>query len=177
MNIQKKIFYISTSLIVLACNNKIPESGIETTQSEQSVPLQADKSKNSIEGIYTTQTEPGNNSECKVSVEIIKTKSGYSYIFKTKSKNLKGIALLTEESGEKNLVLKGIQWDYYEGDISNEEENDSISGSASKEMETPVDIDASYVQDTLTIQNYGNAMNSYTKIEDCGRKYIQLIKK
>jgi hypothetical protein len=44
-------------------------------------------------------------------------------------------------------------------------------------METPVDIGATYVKDTLTIQNYGNAMNSYTKIEECGRKYIQLIKK
>jgi hypothetical protein len=177
MNTQKTIFYIAASLMVLACNNKLPEAGIEKPESEESAALKINK-ESSIEGIYTTQTDPGNSSECKISVEIIKTEDGYNYIFKTKSKNLKGIALLdTAESGEKTVVLKGIKWDYYEGDISNEEENDSISVSGSKEMETPVDIDATYVKDTLTIQNYGNAMNSYTKIEECGRKYIQLIKK
>jgi len=178
MNTQKTIFYIAISLFVLACNNKIPEASIEKSESDESAALQINKDENSIEGIYTTQSDPGNNSECKVSVEIIKTEDGYNYIFKTRSKNLKGIALLdTAESGEKTVVLKGIKWDYYEGDINNEEEKDSISRSDSKEIETPVDIGATYVKDTLTIQNYGNAMNSYTKIEECGRKYIQLIKK
>ncbi|WP_244248529.1 hypothetical protein [Flavobacterium foetidum] len=72
-------------------------------------------------------------------------------------------------------MLEGIQWDEYEGDISNEEENDTIS--QTKEIEIPVGIGASYVRDTLTIQNYGNSMNSYMKISECGLKYIQLIKK
>ena len=74
------------------------------------------------------------------------------------------------------MVLEGIKWDEYEGDISNEEENDSVSDSK-PELEIPIGIDASYVKDTLTIQNYGNSMNSYTKISKCGEKYIQLIKK
>ncbi|RZJ54314.1 MAG: hypothetical protein EOO44_05490 [Flavobacterium sp.] len=174
MNIQKKLIYITTSLIVTACNNKIPESGIEKVEPEESAILHTNKNQNSIEGIYSTQADSNESSECKISVEITKTKDGYSYIFKTKSKNLKGVAELTEESGEKILVLKGIKWDYYEGEMSDEEGSDSISD---KEPVIPVDIGASYVQDTLTIQNYGNAMNSYTKIEDCGRKYIQLIKK
>ena len=60
-----------------------------------------------------------------------------------------------------------------------EEDNDSITQSEtdSKQLEIPVGIGANYATDTLTIQNYGNAMNSYTKISECGRKYIQLIKK
>ena len=172
MTLRKKTFYIITlSLFVLGCNNKLPET-MEIDEAE--VSPKTGKTKDSIEGIYTTQADASETGECKVSIEIIKTKDGYSYIFKTKSKNLKGIAELKEESGEKNLILKGIKWDYYEGDISNEEEGDSI---ADKEIEIPVDIGAIYVTDTLTIQNYGNAMNSYTKIEECGRKYIQLIRK
>ncbi|MDA6068145.1 hypothetical protein NJT12_00810 [Flavobacterium sp. AC] len=103
----------------------------------------------------------------------------YNFL-KTKLKKLKGIATFTKnESGEKYIVLEGIKWDDYEGDISREDENDSIADSktASAEPEIPVGIDASYVKDTLTIQNYGNSMNSYTKISECDRKYIQLIKK
>ncbi|MFC4480257.1 hypothetical protein [Flavobacterium chungangensis] len=92
---------------------------------------------------------------------------------------MKGIANFTaEDSGDQYLILEGIKWDEYEGDISNDEETDSISDSKKqkKKLEIPVGIDASYVKDTLTIENYGNAMNSYTKLSECGEKYIQLIK-
>ena len=133
-----------------------------------------------IEGVYETQPESDNNDECQISIEISKTKTSYSYFLKTKIRELKGIAnLTTNESGEKIIVLEGIEWDEYEGDISREEENDSIadSGTNSQELKIPVGIGASYTKDTLTIQNYGNAMNSYTKLSECGRKYIQLIKK
>lgn len=62
--------------------------------------------------------------------------------------------------------------------MSDEEETDSITFSKPKpDVKVPIEIDASYVKDTLTIQNYGNSMNSYTKISECGEKYIQLIKK
>lgn len=134
----------------------------------------------SIEGLYETQAEPDNSNECVMSIEIIKEKKGYSYFLKTKLRQLKGIAnMTTNESGEKILVLEGIEWDEYEGDISREEDNDSIadSESNSQQPDIPVGIGANYTKDTLTIQNYGNAMNSYTKLSECGRKYIQLIKK
>lgn len=177
MNTQTKILFVIVSSIVAACNNKIPESGIEKTEPEKPV-TSISNNQDLVEGIYTTQTDGVESGECKMSIEIIKTKNGYNYIFKTRSKNLKGIALFNTEGSEgKSLVLKGIKWDYYEGGEMNEDENDSVSKSNTKEPEIPVDISADYVQDTLTIQNYGNSMDSYTKIEDCGRKYIQLIKK
>lgn len=167
----KIIVPILSALITLSCNDKKAENVTDKNvpQTEISLPINKEES---IEGIYKT-------AECDISLEITKTKDGYQYFLKTNIRKLKGKATFSKnESGEKYLVLEGIQWDEYEGDISNEEENDSVADSKPKpELEIPVGIDASYVKDTLTIQNYGNSMNSYTKISECGLKYIQLIKK
>jgi hypothetical protein len=180
MKSTSKIFYaIFILLTITACNNKKPEPIVENKNFDSIVPQKA-KSEESIEGLYKTQSDPNNTDDCEISVEISKVKNDYFYFLKTKLQKLKGKATFTtNESGEKYLVLEGIKWDDYEGDISNEDETDSISDSkeASPLLEIPVGIDASYVKDTLTIQNYGNSMNSYTKISECGRKYIQLIKK
>lgn len=164
-------------LFLSACENK---SKPVVEKDMPNISLETKTNKESIEGLYETQPEPDNTDECKISVEIIKAKSGYTYLLKTKLRQLKGIASFsTSQSGEKTIVLEGIEWDEYEGNISREEDNDSITESEtdSKQLEIPVGIGANYATDTLTIQNYGNAMNSYTKISECGRKYIQLIKK
>lgn len=160
---------------VFSCNKKtesLPNSTIEKSVTEFPVSDTISKiisTADPVEGTYTT-----NASDCKISLIISKNKTDYQYILKTKLRTLKGKAILSKiNSGEKYISLEGIKWDEYEGDISNEE-NDSISN---KELETPVGIDALYVKDTLTIQNYGNSMNSYTKISECGLKFIQLIKK
>lgn len=180
MNSTSKItFALLLASLISACNNN-PKPAVEKDVSKQKISLQSNTIESSIEGLYETQPEPDNSDECKISIEIIKTKTGYTYFLKTKLRKLKGIAnLATNESGEKNIILEGIEWDEYEGDISRGENNDSIadSESNSKPLEIPVGIGASYTKDTLTIQNYGNAMNSYTKLSECGRKYIQLIKK
>ncbi|KQX11503.1 hypothetical protein [Flavobacterium sp. Root420] len=166
-----KIFYTIFSIILIsACTNKKAETVVEKNIPKVEMSLQTNKNEESIEGIYKT-------AECDISVEITKTKDGYQYFLKTNTRRAKGKAIFSKnESDEKYLFLEGIKWDEYEGDISNQE-NDSITESEPKELEIPVGIDASYVKDTLTIQNYGNSTNSYTKISECGLKYIQLIKK
>lgn len=167
---------IFLTLLILACNNK-PKPFVGQNKPVVLVADSTHKNIEDIEGLYETQPETPSTDECQISVEIIKAKNGFTYFLKTKIRQLKGIAsFTTNESGEKYIVLEGIKWDDYEGDISNED-NDSISKTDTKQLEIPVGIDASYVKDTLTIQNYGNSMNSYTKISECGRKYIQLIKK
>lgn len=160
---------------VSACTNKKPEPVAEKADTKPEVVLQ--KTENDpIEGIYETKLDDIDSGECKITLEITKTSKGYSYFLKTEKRQLKGSATFTtEKSGEKLLFLEDIQWDEYEGDISNEDENEDTS--EAKEIEIPVGIGAGYVKDTLTIQNYGNSMNSYTKISECGRKYIRLIKK
>lgn len=170
--LNKITIVLFSTILISACNDKKAESVTQKSNSDTIVKLEIAKIDESIKGVYKANG-------CDISVEITETKDGYHYFLKTNVRKVKGKATFsTNESGEKYLVLEGIKWDEYEGDISNEEENDSVADSKPKpELEIPVGIDASYVKDTLTIQNYGNSMNSYTKISECGEKYIQLIKK
>lgn len=170
------IVFILTA--VVSCNKKtesLPDSTIEKSVTE--VPdsdtiSNTITAKDPIEGTYTTQ-------KCALSLIISKNKTNYEYVLKTNLRTLKGKAVLSKSnSGEKYISLEGIKWDEYEGDISNEDESDSTADSKTqKDLEIPVGIDALYTKDTLTIQNYGNSMNYYTKISECGLKFIQLIKK
>lgn len=159
-------------MLISACSNKKAETAAEKNIPKTEISVATNKKEESIEGIYQSE-------ECDISLEITMTKDGYKYFLKTNIRKVDDKATFSKnESGEKYLVLEGIKWDEYEGDISNEEESDSLADSKTKpELEIPVGIGASYVKDTLTIQNYGNSMNSYTKISECGEKYIQLIKK
>ncbi|WJS95608.1 hypothetical protein NYQ10_03945 [Flavobacterium johnsoniae] len=159
------IFLSFFYLILTACNQKAETISVAENSKNEIITLEKN-SKDEIEGTYKTEG-------CDLSVIISKIKDDYQYTFKTNLRTLKGKATYSKNSsGEKYITLEGIQWDEYEGDISNE--NDSIP---EKELEIPIGIDALYVKDTLTIQNYGNSMNSYTKISECGLKYIQLIRK
>ncbi|WP_289663745.1 hypothetical protein [Flavobacterium panacagri] len=158
---------LSFYFFLISCNQKAEKIYSNETPKETIISSEL-PAQDEVEGTYKAHG-------CDMSIIISKIKTEYHYILKTSIRTLKGKATYTKSSsGEQYLVLEGIQWDEYEGDISNEEENDSIPR---KELEIPVGIDALYVKDTLTIQNYGNAMNSYTKISECGLKYIQLIKK
>ncbi len=173
--INKLIIPISTVLIISACNTKKESEVIETKITKDTIVLPVENNEETVEGTYETKAEENDSGECRLTLQIIKTKNGYSYFLKTKSRELKGTATFKDQkNGEKYLVLEGIKWAEYEGDISNEEENDSVSDS--KDLEIPVGISASYVKDTLTIQNSGNSMNYYTKLSECDRKYILLIK-
>jgi hypothetical protein len=173
--IYKLISLLLTTALFAACTKKAETVIKKSSSNTTIVPIAS--SEESITGIYQTQASLSNGGECGISVEITQTSNGYVYYLKTSSRKLKGKAnFVTSESGEQYLVLEGIQWDDYEGDSSKEEESDSTSEFEPKELEIPVGIDASYVKDTLTIQNYGNSMNSYTKLSECGSKYIQLVK-
>lgn len=167
----RSFIFIITIVFFSACNNKKNESPILKKEPNTTVKLPVNKED--YEGLYTTRTDAHNIEDCTISLQITKTKDGYTYSLTTDSRNVNGKATFsTNESGEKYVVLEGIKWDEYEGDITNEE--DSIR---TKELEIPIGIDASFIEDTITIQNYGNAMNYYTKLGECGAKYIQLVKK
>jgi hypothetical protein len=167
MNTTRFLILLTFYFCLLSCSQKLEKSPSSENLKTKSDTLKVNPT-NGIEGRYQSD-------ECNISLIISKIKNEYQYVFKTNFRTLKGKATYSHSSsGENYLTLEGIQWDEYEGDISNENENDSIPA---KELEIPIGIDALYVKDTLTIQNYGNAMNSYTKISECGLKYIQLIKK
>ena len=106
---------------------------------------------------------------------IDKAATGYTYHLKTDNRNIKGRATysFSEKSKEAYITLEGIDWDEYEGDISHQDEE----GYTVPETEIVMTgIDGAIVNDTIRIQNYGNAMNSYIKLSECGHKYIRLAK-
>lgn len=173
MKLAYRLAYVIFLIVLISCTKKA-NSSVEENIPKKTLLLQTNTDEESITGIYETKPD---SDDCSISIKIEKINENYTYFIKTSSRQLKGKATFTtNKSGEKFLVLEGIKWDEYEGDISNQEE-DSILNSEPKELEIPVGIEAGYVKDTLTIQNYGNSMNSYTKLSECGRKYIQLIKK
>ena len=168
--IYKTTTFFLAFVFLISCGNTKDKSVIQ------------EKNKNKIldtlSGFYKTEVDPNDSADCELSVEIIKNKKGYIYHLKTSLRDLKGkISITRDESNELYLVLEGIPWDEYLGDVSNETDDNETKDDVKKEnVKTPVGIDASVATDTLTIQNYGNSMNNYTKIGECGRKYIVLIK-
>ena len=169
----KKITILILILSFYACDSNKKKHPEISKKNPQTVIEDSNKNEDPVAGIYTAVVDSNNADDCKLSIELLKTKENYTFTLKTNSRNIKGKAhFVTNESGEKYIVLEDIPWDEYEGDISNEE--DSME---TKEIEIPKGIDFLYNKDTLTIQNYGNAMNYYTKLGECGAKYIQLVKK
>lgn len=169
----KKITILIIILSFYACDSNKKKEPEISKENSQTLIEDSNKNEDSIEGIYTAVMDSNNADDCKLTIELLKTKENYIFTLKTNLRNIKGKAnFITNESGEKYVVLEDIPWDEYEGDISNEE--DTVK---SKEIEIPKGIDFLYNKDTLTIQNYGNAMNYYTKLGECGAKFIQLVKK
>lgn len=172
----KKIPFLLLSfsvLIIFACENKKEISIPVKNNNDTIATLPTIKNEESIAGTYQ-------GDECSISVEIAKARDGYSYVLKTNNRKLTGKATFsTNESGEKYLVLEGIEWDEYEGDVSHQDETDTLSDpkKTNKELDIPIGIGFAYKKDTLTLQNYGNAMNYYTKLGECDAKYIELVKK
>lgn len=108
-----------------------------------------------INGVYK-----GTN--CDISIALSGTKSNYSYHLKSKSKNIKGKAVISLASDGKSydVELKGAEM------------------AEPSELRKSSNITFSLSKDTITIQNTGNAMNYYVQLEleGCDEKYITLVK-
>ena len=152
-------------LCLISCENRKTNSPIQDTSKT--------KILDSISGFYKTEIDSNYSETCELSVEIRKNKNQYTYHLKTDLRDVKGkVGFVRDSPNELYIVFEGIEWDEYLGDETNEIDDDVEE----KNTKIPVGIEAYVGNDTLTIQNNGNAMNSYTKIGECGRKYIFLIK-
>lgn len=109
--------------------------------------------KTEINGFYS-----GTN--CEISIELTGTKANYNYHLKSKSKNIKGKAIiyLAGDGKTYNVELKGAEM------------------AEPSELRKSTNISFSLSKDTITIQNTGNSMNYYVQLEGCSEKYITLMK-
>jgi hypothetical protein len=127
-----------------------------------------------IEGIYRTVNEEGETETCNLIIKLTKKNGEYYYNFKSVSRNLNGKVSFSRniDNDEIYITLEGIEWAEYSGDVSNQDDENYEE----KELELPIGIDGSFAENEIIIQNSGNAMNYYVKLNDCGVKYIHLKK-
>lgn len=131
-----------------------------------------------IEGIYKSEKIDENQEEaCNLVIKINKRNGEYLYNFKSDERTLNGKVSFVRSIEENGvyIVFEGIEWAENEGDISNDLDNSADE--KHEELELPVGVEeGSFSENEIDIQNYGNAMNSYLKLADCGAKFIHLKK-
>lgn len=167
--------------IIFSCQKK---SAIETYD-EPSIENNSNKLENetqisNLDGIYKYENDDESQN---ITLTITNKGKAFFYNLKTSVRNVNGKISITpdEESTGFYLILEGIEWDEYRGDISDEleeDENDTLN-EPKDELPIPVGIDTYYNKNSsneLIIQNGGNSMNYYIKLGECGEKYIHLIK-
>ena len=125
-----------------------------------------------IEGTYMVINNAENAEKCMMKITIEKTSDQYRYTFQSESRTLKGkLSLEADKSGDGYYItLEGIEWSEYEGALDDEGEPKE------KDLALPVGIQGAIQENAITIQNYGNSMNYYQQLADCGDKYIVLQK-
>lgn len=127
-----------------------------------------------IEGIYKTKNNSDEIEICNLTIKITKKNGEYFYNYKSESRILNGKVSFSRniEDNETYIILEGIEWSEYSGDVSNQDDENYEE----KELELPNEIGGLFNENEITIQNYGNAMNYYVKLNDCGKKYIEFKK-
>lgn len=113
--------------------------------------------QDTLSGKYVAVDFEG-GSACPIAIIIKKKGIDYSYHIVNGELDTVGKVTLSGSS----ISLEGLKWSSY---LNDDEENETVSNSMEFEKD----------KDTLLIQNYGNAMNNYTKLA-CGAKFIKLVK-
>jgi hypothetical protein len=179
----KIMIYAAIAMAFYSCTSKpfkphvMDESDhnlkVEKTIKQESVLAKDSPSFPSLEGLYEQKSDDENSESCNLAVKIEKLKDGFYYTLSLQDSVIKGrVTVLKSEEGSdfKYMVtLEGIKWASYEGDVSDEDK-------PHPQLKIPVGIEAGFSDNELVFQNYGNSMNSYTVLEECGQKYIRFVK-
>ncbi|WP_316802817.1 hypothetical protein [Pedobacter nototheniae] len=104
-----------------------------------------------ITGNYSV-TESDN--DCKLSIKISYVKGEYVYLLKTTKREKKGKVYFSRMEDGNYITFSGLPGDENQGDL-----------------------EGAFNDGEIAIQNYGNSMNEYTRLSECGDKYIHLIKR
>lgn len=114
------------------------------------------------------------NDMCNLTLSFSKSKGAYYYKYSSDKRNLEGkINFYRGEDLYINLTSIEYAEDYFDIELFEEdEEKEKEYAELKQEGKRRVGIECHFSPDELTIQNYGNAMNYYVKLNDCGEKYI-----
>lgn len=109
---------------------------------------------------------------CDMEIAIEKKNNNYIYTLKAGEREESGtVSLSRVREYDRNTIyitLDDVKWADYKGNLMDVEDPEDVPSS------DIFGLDGLWNNGIITIQNYGNAMNYYIKIEECDSKYIQL---
>ncbi|SNR16255.1 hypothetical protein [Tenacibaculum jejuense] len=88
------------------------------------------------------------------------------YTFTSPKRSLSGTAKITENN---MIIFDDFEWSEYAGGAIDEE---GIEKKETLPLPTQIGTTINFESNEFVIQNYGNAMNYYTKIEEADEKYV-----
>jgi hypothetical protein len=146
--IQKFSVFIVMLLLGVSCTSTVNNNNSGEANADS---VKTTKSENALPDIsgYYRLPETG----CNLALTITKENDGFKYYFKGEHLDLEGIALLSQEDS--------IYYITFDGPIGNT---------------PPKTVSAQFKENTITIENYGNAMNEYNYFPDCSEKYLEFSK-
>ncbi len=161
---------VKNETLVIWINGKqqlLDLKNINDSKNEMSEETQFDN----IEGTYYDEM-------CGLTLMISKAQGEYYYEYISDERKVDGkVRLSTNE--DQYFILENMEYaeDYFDVSLAEDNEEKQKEYDRLKKIgKRQVGIDCYYDDEEIVIQNYGNAMNYYVKLYDCGEKYIHLIK-
>ncbi|PKB45074.1 hypothetical protein AX016_3311 [Cellulophaga sp. RHA19] len=173
--------YKNDTLAIL--KGKIEDSGIKgvwvNAENKKEYPLVLTQAAKKVTPLPVDILGEYYNEVCNLTLTFTKSKGEYYYSYKSKERNLKGkLNFYRDEGLYINLTEIEYAEDYFDVALPEEDTEKEKEYAALKKIgKRTLGVEGQYSPGELTIQNYGNAMNYYVKLNDCGEKYIHFKKK
>jgi len=167
------VILIAIALFAGSCNRATKQQTAETDNNPQNVQTTDETDLRSestafpqcVEGRWMN-TEDEN---CNMFLTLANTTEGWTFYLQVREKFYEGNVTFSDNENGKYVVLQGIPWVKYIGQLEEDADPDEIEG-------TPTfGIDLRWEDDELVFQNYGNSMNYYQVLE-CGDKYVTFVR-
>jgi len=140
---------ILMAILCASCQN----AGNRKNSGKESIStVQNSKTVNAFPDITGVYRLP--ETRCDLVITFIKDAEGFKYYIKGTHLDVEGRAVISADNGDYYIT--------FDGPTGGNNKPNSLSGL--------------YKENTLTIQNYGNAQNQYIFFEDCTDKYLEFKK-
>ncbi|MFD2562873.1 hypothetical protein [Aquimarina rubra] len=160
----------------------IRRSGIHgkwmNSKTNKGYPLTLDIIKDKVQPLPKTIEGKYYDEMCGLTLSLFKSKGAYFYKYSSSERNLKGKVRFIR-GDELYINLENIEYaeDYFDVSLAEDDPEKSKEYDRLKKIgKRKIGVECLYTAEEILIQNYGNAMNYYVKLYDCGEKYIHLKK-
>lgn len=135
----------------------------------EKTPIEINQLPKEIEGKYY-------HKNCGLTLSIFKSKGEYYYNYTSKKETLKGKVRFSRGNGI-SINLENMEYaeDYFDV-MTDDPERSKEYEKLKKIGKRTVGIECDYSLNEIALQNYGNSMNYYVKLNDCDEKYIHFNK-